>query len=115
MSNWEYKDPGDSLIAHLGEAGCDPDDLRIRHFARMWSAIQDLPRHLGQHSGGMVICQGRLDGIVPLEPATMPGRSVIQWDKDDCAALGIVKVDLLGLGMMALLQEPIEMVQERGG
>jgi error-prone DNA polymerase len=63
----------------------------------------------------MVICQGRLDGVVPLEPATMPGRAVIQWDKDDCAALGIVKVDLLGLGMMALLQDAIGMIAERGG
>jgi len=81
----------------------------------MWWAIQDLPRHLGQHSGGMVICQGRLDGVVPLEPATMPGRSVIQWDKDDCAALGIVKVDLLGLGMMALLEDALEMIRRRGG
>ena len=115
VSNWEYKDPGDTLIAHLGEAGCDPGDLRIQHFARMWWAIQDLPRHLGQHSGGMVICQGRLDSVVPLEPATMPGRSVIQWDKDDCAALGIVKVDLLGLGMMALLEDALEMIRRRGG
>ena len=115
VSNWEYKDPGDTLTAHLGEAGCDPGDLRIQHFARVWTAIQDLPRHLGQHSGGMVICQGRLDGVVPLEPATMPGRSVIQWDKDDCAALGIVKVDLLGLGMMALLEDALEMIRRRGG
>ena len=115
VSNWEYKDPGDTLTAHLGEAGCDPGDLRIQHFARVWTAIQDLPRHLGQHSGGMVICQGRLDSVVPLEPATMPGRSVIQWDKDDCAALGIVKVDLLGLGMMALLEDALEMIRRRGG
>jgi error-prone DNA polymerase len=115
VSDWEYRDPGDVLTAHLTEAGCDPSDLRIQHFARVWTAIQDLPRHLGQHSGGMVICQGRLDGVVPLEPATMPGRAVIQWDKDDCAALGIVKVDLLGLGMMALLQDAIEMIAQRGG
>ncbi|HEV8458541.1 MAG TPA: DNA polymerase III subunit alpha [Methylomirabilota bacterium] len=115
VSDWEYRDPGDVLTAHLAEAGCDPSDLRIQHFARVWTAIQDLPRHLGQHSGGMVICQGRLDGVVPLEPATMPGRAVIQWDKDDCAALGIVKVDLLGLGMMALLQDAIQMIAERGG
>ena len=115
VSNWEYTDPGDSLLAHLGEAGCDPADPRIQHFARLWSAIQDLPRHLGQHSGGMVIAQGRLDGVVPLEPATMPGRSVVQWDKDDCAALGIVKVDLLGLGMMSLLQDALEMIRRRGG
>src|SRR6266853_1845132 len=115
VSNWEYNDPGDSLLAHLGEAGCDPAEPRIQHFARLWSAIQDLPRHLGQHSGGMVIAQGRLDGVVPLEPATMPGRSVVQWDKDDCAALGIVKVDLLGLGMMSLLQDALEMIRRRGG
>jgi error-prone DNA polymerase len=115
VSDWEYKEPGDTLTAHLGEAGGDPDDLRIRHFARLWTAIQDLPRHLGQHSGGMVICQGRLDGVVPLEPATMAGRSVVQWDKDDCAALGIVKVDLLGLGMMALLQDALEMIERGGG
>jgi len=63
----------------------------------------------------MVIAQGRLDGVVPLEPATMPGRSVVQWDKDDCAALGIVKVDLLGLGMMSLLQDALEMIRHRGG
>src|SRR4029453_2919493 len=69
-----------------------------------------LPRHLGQHSGGMVICQGELDAVVPLEPASMPGRVVIQWDKDDCADMGIVKVDLLGLGMMAVLQDAIELV-----
>ncbi|HUP37810.1 MAG TPA: DNA polymerase III subunit alpha [Candidatus Limnocylindria bacterium] len=115
VSSWEYTDPGDSLLAHLGEAGCDPAEPRIQHFARLWSGIQDLPRHLGQHSGGMVIAQGRLDGVVPLEPATMPGRSVVQWDKDDCAALGIVKVDLLGLGMMSLLQDALEMIRRRGG
>src|SRR5207244_10859650 len=77
--------------------------------------IQDLPRHLGQHSGGMVIAAGRLDDVVPLEPATMPGRVVIQWDKDDCAALGMIKIDLLGLRMMSVLQEAITMVSERGG
>jgi error-prone DNA polymerase len=115
VSEFEYQDPGDILLAHLGEAGCDPNDLRIRRFAELWTAIQDLPRHLGQHSGGMVICQGRLDSVVPLEPATMPGRSVVQWDKDDCAAMGIVKVDLLGLGMISLLQDAITMIQARGG
>jgi error-prone DNA polymerase len=115
VSTWEYTDPGDSLLAHLGEAGCDPAAPRMQHFARLWSGIQDLPRHLGQHSGGMVIAQGRLDGVVPLEPATMPGRSVVQWDKDDCAALGIVKVDLLGLGMMSLLQDALAMIRRRGG
>ena len=72
--------------------------------------MQDLPRHLGQHSGGMVICQGQLDACVPLENASMPGRVVVQWDKDDCADMGIVKVDLLGLGMMAALQDALTLV-----
>src|SRR5258708_8668988 len=76
--------------------------------------MQGLPRHLGQHSGGMVICEGQLDSVVPLENATMPGRTVIQWHKDDCEDLGIVKVDLLGLGMMAALQDAIEICAKRG-
>jgi len=74
--------------------------------------VQDMPRHLGQHSGGMVICQGQLDSIVPLEPASMPGRVVVQWDKEDCADMGIIKVDLLGLGMMAVLKDSIELIRE---
>jgi DNA-directed DNA polymerase III PolC len=115
VSDWEYKDPCDSLLVHLREAGCDPAQPVMRHFAGLWTAIQDLPRHLGQHSGGMVICQGRLDSCVPLEPATMPGRSVVQWDKDDCASMGIIKVDLLGLGMMALLEDALGMIRRRGG
>jgi error-prone DNA polymerase len=112
--NWGYQDPDDLLTRHLAEAGCDPRHPRIRAFAALWTRLQDLPRHLGQHSGGMVIAAGRLDDVVPLEPATMPGRVVIQWDKDDCAALGIIKIDLLGLRMMSVLQEAIELVRETG-
>jgi error-prone DNA polymerase len=115
VPNWGYRDPADVLTRHLAAAGCDPAHPRIRAFAALWTRIQDLPRHLGQHSGGMVIAAGRLDDIVPLEPATMPGRVVIQWDKDDCAALGIIKVDLLGLRMMSVIQESIELVRETGG
>jgi error-prone DNA polymerase len=81
-----------------------------RKFLELCQAAQDLPRHLGQHSGGMVICQGALDAIVPLEPATMPGRVVVQWDKEDCADLGIIKVDLLGLGMLAAIEECLELI-----
>jgi len=77
--------------------------------------IQNLPRHLGQHSGGVVLCRGPLDSIVPLENASMPDRVVIQWDKDDCAGLGVIKVDLLGLGMMAALEESISIIRSRGG
>src|SRR5215813_6577004 len=115
VGNWGYQDPEELLTKHLPEAGCDPSSPRIRRFAALWLAIQDLPRHLGQHSGGMVIAAGRLDDVVPLEPATMPGRVVVQWDKDDCAGLGIVKVDLLGLGMMSVIQDSLALVRETGG
>ncbi|HKE87559.1 MAG TPA: OB-fold nucleic acid binding domain-containing protein, partial [Vicinamibacterales bacterium] len=115
VENWGYQDPEAVLTRHLAEAGCDTRHPRIRKFAALWTRVQDLPRHLGQHSGGMVIAAGRLDHVVPLEPATMPGRVVVQWDKDDCAALGIVKVDLLGLRMMSVLQESIALVSETGG
>ncbi len=114
LRRFEYVDAHDTLDHRLKEARFDPDDPRVKLFARLFLEIQDLPRHLGQHSGGMVIAQGALDGVVPLEPATMPGRVVVQWDKEDCADLGIVKVDLLGLGMMAALQDSIALLKDRG-
>ena len=110
MHHFEYRDPNETLARNMELTGLPLDEPRVQMFAGLWSAIQDLPRHLGQHSGGMVVCQGQLDSVVPLEPASMPDRVVIQWDKDDCADMGIVKVDLLGLGMMAVLQDAIEMV-----
>jgi error-prone DNA polymerase len=94
----------------MSSVGLDLEAHRVRQFARLWGEMQDLPRHLGQHSGGMVICQGHLDAVVPLENASMPGRVVVQWDKDDCADMGIVKVDLLGLGMMAVIQDALALV-----
>jgi error-prone DNA polymerase len=87
--------------------GIEFGDPKIQKFFELYRAALDLPRHLGQHSGGMVICQGQLDSVVPLEPASMPGRVVVQWDKEDCADTGIIKVDLLGLGMMAVLEDSI--------
>ncbi len=110
MNNFEFTDPGDALPQQMSSVGLDQDASRVRHFARLWHEMQDLPRHLGQHSGGMVICQGQLDACVPLENASMPGRVVVQWDKDDCADMGIVKVDLLGLGMMAVLQDSLALI-----
>ena len=112
VSSWEYKDPDDTLERQFRDAGFDLRHPRMRKFFELCLAVQDLPRHLGQHSGGMVICQGQLDAVVPLEPATMPGRVVVQWDKEDCADLGIVKVDLLGLGMMAVLEDSINLIRD---
>ncbi|MBK7978328.1 MAG: error-prone DNA polymerase [Deltaproteobacteria bacterium] len=106
----EIKDAVD-LATELAAVGLDPGEVRARHFMRLWLEIQDLPRHLGQHTGGMVVAAGRLDEVVPLEPASMPGRVVVQWDKEDCADLGIIKVDLLGLGMMAALEEAVPMIE----
>ncbi len=109
---WEYRDADDTLERHFLDAGLDRQNHQIRKFFELCQMVQDLPRHLGQHSGGMVVCQGQLDSIVPLEPATMPGRVVVQWDKEDCADMGIVKVDLLGLGMMAVLEDSIKIIRE---
>ncbi len=114
LSGWnfgEIREPIEELSKEIASAGLDPREPRSRHFLRLWLDIQNRPRHLGQHSGGMVIAAGRLDEVVPLEPASMPGRVVVQWDKDDCADLGIVKVDLLGLGMLAALEEAIPMIR----
>ncbi|HEY5753986.1 MAG TPA: error-prone DNA polymerase [Chthoniobacterales bacterium] len=98
----------------LKSAGIPPDHPRTAAAVDLYQRIYGLPRHLGQHSGGMIICEGELSSVVPLENASMPGRVVAQWDKDDCEDLGIIKVDLLGLGMMAVMQDSLEMCQARG-
>jgi error-prone DNA polymerase len=118
FGRWSFdRSRGDerSFERELAEAGFDPAERRVRLFGELWQRIQNTPRHLGQHSGGMVIAAGRLDEVVPLEPAAMPGRVVIQWDKEDCADLGIVKVDLLGLGMLDALEEVVPLVREKEG
>jgi error-prone DNA polymerase len=115
LPNFEYRDSTDRNPArHLGRVGLDPAHPRVRRFAELWVRVLGLPRHLGQHSGGLVLCAGRLDEIVPLEPATMPGRTVVQWDKDDCADMRLVKVDLLGLGMMAVLEDALVLCRDAG-
>ena len=102
------------LADQMKQAGVPADHPRNAACVSLYQQIYGLPRHLGQHSGGMIICEGRLDSVVPLENASMPGRVVAQWDKDDCDDLGIIKVDLLGLGMMSVLQDTIELCGARG-
>ncbi len=102
------------LIAQMEQAGLARTHPRAEVFAELYQQMRRLPRHLGQHSGGMIICQGALNRVVPLENAAMAGRVVAQWDKDDCEELGIIKVDLLGLGMMAALQDMVTLTAERG-
>jgi error-prone DNA polymerase len=111
VATWEFRDENDALDRRFRDAGLDLKHPRLRKYYELCLAVQDLPRHLGQHSGGMVICQGQLDSVVPLEPASMPGRVVVQWDKEDCADMGIIKVDLLGLGMMAVLKDSIDLIR----
>ena len=112
VATWEYRDANDAFDHRFRDAGLDVKHPRLRKYFELCVAVQDLPRHLGQHSGGMVICQGQLDSVVPLEPAAMPGRVVVQWDKEDCADLGIIKVDLLGLGMMAVLEDSLQLIRD---
>ena len=115
VSNWEWRGKTDTMAHSFHDAGFDLAHPRIAKYLDLSMRIQSLPRHLGQHSGGMVICQGKLNHVVPLERASMPGRTVVQWDKEDCADLGIIKVDLLGLGMMAVLKDCLELIPQHYG
>jgi error-prone DNA polymerase len=115
VSHWEWRGENDTMAHSFRNAGFDIRHPRIGKYLELCMRIQDLPRHLGQHSGGMVICQGQLNHVVPLERASMPGRTVVQWDKEDCADLGIIKVDLLGLGMMAVLKDCLELIPQHYG
>ena len=98
----------------VAQSGITAEHPRAGALATLYGQVYGLPRHLGQHSGGMVICQGALDTVVPIENASMPGRTVVQWDKNDCEDMGIIKVDLLGLGMMAVLQDTLALAGSRG-
>jgi error-prone DNA polymerase len=115
VGNWEWRGENDTMAHSFQNAGFDLAHSRIAKYLDLCMRIQDLPRHLGQHSGGMVICQGQLNHVVPLERASMPGRTVVQWDKEDCADLHIIKVDLLGLGMMAVIKDCLELIPRHYG
>ncbi len=110
VGHWEWRGVNDTMARHFEQAGFDIRHPRISRYLDLCMRMQDLPRHLGQHSGGMVICAGLLNRVVPIERASMPGRTVVQWDKEDCADLGLIKVDLLGLGMMAAIKDSIDLI-----
>ncbi len=112
VSSWEFKDTNDTAQRQFGDAGLDLRHPKIALFYDLYSRIRNLPRHLGQHSGGLVIFDGRLDSIVPIEPATMPNRRVVQFDKDDGADLKLLKVDLLGLRALAAVKQSIDLIKE---
>jgi len=115
IRHYDFHDSDDNMSRHLNDAGLDPNDTRVAHFVDVWHEIQDLPRHIGQHNGGLVISGTRLDRVVPIQPAAMPNRFIIQWDKDDIADMRIIKVDLLGLGMLAAISQTIDLVEQHQG
>jgi error-prone DNA polymerase len=106
---------GEKMTERAREAELNLDDRRVRLWIELARNIQRFPRHLGIHVGGMIITATPLSRIVPLERATLPGRSVIQWDKDDAQAAGLIKIDLLGLGMLALIDRALTQIRQRHG
>ena len=99
----------------LREIGLDPSDRRLALTLRLIAEIQGFPRHLSQHVGGFIVTEGRLDELAPVENATMEGRTVIPWDKDDIDALGILKIDILALGMLSCLRRGFELMRQHHG
>ena len=97
------------------EAGLQIEHFKVQQWMKLSEQLIGFPRHLSQHSGGFVIARDRLDAMVPIEPAAMPGRSVIQWDKDDLDALGLLKVDILALGMLSAIRRALDLISARDG
>lgn len=95
----------------IKELGLDPDDRRLAQTIHLIGELIGFPRHLSQHVGGFVITKGRLDELCPIENAAMEDRTVIEWDKDDIDALGILKVDILGLGMLSCIRKAFDLLQ----
>ena len=112
MQWWDGQriDPG-----RIRASGFDPDDPLIARLIDLAAEILGFPRHLSQHVGGFVIARGRLDELVPIENATMPDRTVIEWDKDDLDALGMLKVDVLALGMLSAIRRAFQLINDFGG
>jgi DNA-directed DNA polymerase III PolC len=107
---WGWGGPQGISDERLREIGLDPADRRLRQTMALVDEIQGFPRHLSQHVGGFVITEGRLDELVPIENATMEDRTVICWDKDDIDALGILKVDILALGMLSCIRRAFDLI-----
>jgi len=115
VSNLQWWD-GDTIAEQrLREAGLDADAPALRRLLTIARAMIDVPRHLSQHVGGMVISASPLQQLVPIEPASMPDRQIIQWDKDDLDALGMLKIDVLALGMLAAIRRGLDLIASHHG
>ncbi|MFW2357407.1 error-prone DNA polymerase [Hydrogenophaga sp.] len=99
----------------LREAGLDPDDLAVRQLLQLTTQLMGFPRHLSQHTGGFVLTQLPLSRLVPIENASMKDRTVIEWDKDDLDALGLLKVDVLALGMLTAIRKALALIGAKEG
>ncbi|MEX3935998.1 error-prone DNA polymerase [Paraburkholderia phymatum] len=108
-------DTSHDLLKRFEESGLNPEKPLIQAWARLASQLLNFPRHLSQHSGGFVISRGKLTRLVPVENAAMADRSVIEWDKDDLESLGLLKVDVLALGMLSAIRRTLDLVSERRG
>jgi error-prone DNA polymerase len=108
-------DTSHDLLKRFEESGLDPEKPLIQAWARLASQLLNFPRHLSQHSGGFVISRGKLTRLVPVENAAMADRSVIEWDKDDLESLGLLKVDVLALGMLSAIRRTLDLVSDRLG
>ncbi len=109
---WGFGGPKAITDQRLVEIGLDPADRRLHQTLALIAEIQGFPRHLSQHVGGFIITEGRLDELVPIENATMEDRTVIAWDKDDIDTLGILKVDILALGMLTCIRKAFDLVEK---
>ncbi|MHA7850672.1 error-prone DNA polymerase [Roseovarius sp.] len=112
---WGFFSSGQVARDRMREIGLDPDDRRLRQTMELVDEIEGFPRHLSQHVGGFVITKGRLDELVPIENASMAERTVICWDKDDIDTLGILKVDVLSLGMLTCIRKAFELLARHHG
>ena len=108
-------DSSRDLLERFGEAGLDIESPLIRQWAHFAALLLGFPRHLSQHSGGFVISRGKLSRLVPIENAAMAERSIIQWDKDDIEALGLLKIDVLALGMLSAIRRALDLISEKRG
>lgn len=111
IKNVNRRDSGLNWQAQITELGLDPDSELSQHFISLVTEIMGFPRHLSQHVGGFIISAGPLYQLVPVENAAMPDRSVIQWDKDDLESLGLLKVDVLALGMLSAIRKCFDLIK----
>ncbi len=113
--SYHYWDGRSNLAARMAECGLDPESATARQWVSLAERLMGFPRHMSQHPGGFVISRGPLCRLVPIENAAMADRSVVQWDKDDIDAVGLLKIDILALGMLSVIRRALDIVSQQRG